>query len=116
MVAALLRGVARGRQQRVYEGLHMAGPPLRLVDGRLLYGWGCDAAVDAGGCTGDGLFMAFDIPAERIFLALARDGAIELLAPRGPGWPEALRAPFTAFAPVSARPGGGPGGGSPPPG
>ena len=39
-VAVLLRGAARGRQQSVYEGLRLPGPPVALVADRWLVGWG----------------------------------------------------------------------------
>jgi hypothetical protein len=95
-VAVLLRGAARGRQQTVYEGLRLPGPPVALVADRWLAGWGLD---------GDrGLFMAFDSEGERLFLMLIVDGRpIYLAPPRVARWPEALAEPFGRFAPGLAH-------------
>jgi hypothetical protein len=91
-VSLPLRGAARGRQQSVYEGLRLPGPPVALVAERWLVGWGRD---------GDrGLFLAFDWRAEQLFLLLLVDGGPVHLAPgRQAPWPEALAESFARFAP-----------------
>lgn len=95
-VAILLRGAARGRQQAVYEGMRLPGPPVALVADRWLVGWGSE---------GDrGLFMAFDAEGERLFLMLLVDGGpIYLAPPRVALWPEELAEPFHRFAPGLER-------------
>jgi hypothetical protein len=100
LVALVLRSAARGRQQMVYEGLRLPGPPVELVAGRWLVGWGCGAA----GCTEDGLFMAFDTEREQLYLLLLEEGwPIHLAPPRMAEWPEALAEPFGRFAPGLSR-------------
>lgn len=91
-VSLPLRGAARGRQQSVYEGLRLPGPPVSLVADRFLVGWGRDGSR--------GLFLAFDWRAEQLFLLLLVDGAPVHLAPaRQARWPEPLAQPFAQFAP-----------------
>lgn len=103
-IAGLVRGVARGHQQAVYAGLRLPGPPVSLHDGRWLVGWGCGDTT-ADGCTGRGLFLAFDVEGGRLFLMLLEDGAAVYLAPPRTGhWPTALAGPFFGFAPGLARP------------
>jgi hypothetical protein len=98
-VSGVLRGVARGRQQMVYEGLRLPGPPVALIEGRWLVGWGCGAPQEGTGCSGRGLFIAFDAESERLFLLLLEDGEPIYLAPaRTARWPAALQAPFAGFA------------------
>ena len=95
-IAVLLRGAARGRQQSVYEGLRLPGPPVALVADRWLVGWG--SAGDQG------LFMAFDSEGERLFLMLLVEGGpIYLAPPRVARWPEELAEPFHRFAPGLVR-------------
>ncbi len=96
-VSLPLRGAARGRQQSVYEGLRLLGPPVALVAGRWLVGWGREGER--------GLFLAFDWRAEQLFLLLLIDGKPVYLAPsRQSRWPEGLAVPFGRFAPDLARP------------
>jgi hypothetical protein len=104
-VGTLLRGAARGRQQQVYEGLRLAGPPVALVEDRWLVGWGCADPEPRGGCAGRGLFMAFDAGRERLFLMLLENGEPIYLAPARTGhWPAMLAEAFTGFAPDRVRP------------
>lgn len=103
-VSLPLRGAARGRQQRVYDGLRLPGPPVALHAGRWLVGWGCADAGARQGCAGTGLFLAFDTESERLFLMLLDSGAPVYLAPPRTGhWPAALAAPFAGFAPGLER-------------
>ena len=103
-VATLLRGAARGRQQQVYEGLRLPGPPVALVEDRWLVGWGCADPPTRVGCGDQGLFMAFDAGRERLFLMLLDKGTPVYLAPARTGhWPAMLAEAFTAFAPDLAR-------------
>ncbi len=103
-VASVLRGAARGRQQAVYEGLRLPGPPVSLRDGRWLVGWGCADASPAAGCAEHGLFLAFDTESERLFLMLLEKGKPVYLAPPRTGhWPAALASPFGEFAPELGR-------------
>ena len=104
-VGTLMRGAARGRQQQVYEGLRLAGPPVALVEDRWLVGWGCADPPTRTGCTGRGLFMAFDAGSERLFLMLLEDGGpIYLAPPRTAHWPAMLAEAFADFAPELAKP------------
>ncbi|TDG22546.1 hypothetical protein [Paracraurococcus ruber] len=103
-VSLALRNAARGRQQAVYAGLRLPGPPVALVEGRWLAGWGCADAGASQGCTGRGLFLAVDSATERLFLMLLEDGVPVYLAPHRTGhWPRPLAAPFAVFAPGLAR-------------
>jgi hypothetical protein len=103
-VATLLRGAARGRQQLVYEGLRLPGPPVSLYGDRWLVGWGCADPPSPAGCQTRGLFLAFDASGERLFLMLLQDGAPDYLAPpRTAHWPAALATPFAEFAPELRR-------------
>ena len=89
-VATLLRNAARGRQQQVYEGLRLPGPPLALIEDRWLVGWGRE---------GDrGLFMAFEIEHEQLVLFLLDAGRPVYLSPRSAQWPPALAEPFGEFS------------------
>ncbi|MBL6458579.1 hypothetical protein JMJ55_24890 [Belnapia sp. T6] len=91
-VSPLLRGAARGRQQSVYEGLRLPGPPVTLVEERWLVGWSREAER--------GLYLAYDTEQERLFLLLLIDGAAVFLAPgRWASWPAALAESFHRFAP-----------------
>ncbi|NOG73251.1 hypothetical protein [Roseicella sp. DB1501] len=104
-VAPTLRGAARGRQQKVYDGLHEPGPPVALWAGRWLVGWSCADAAREGGCRERGLFLAIDAETERLFLMLIEDGVPDYLAPARTGrWPAALAAPFADFAPELPHP------------
>jgi hypothetical protein len=104
-VGTLLRGAARGRQQQVYEGLRLAGPPVALVEDRWLVGWGCADPEPRGGCAGRGLFMAFDAGRERLFLMLLENGEPIYLAPARTGhWPAMLAEAFAGFAPDLPKP------------
>ncbi|TDH64247.1 hypothetical protein E2C06_02580 [Dankookia rubra] len=104
-VGTLLRGAARGRQQQVYEGLRLPGPPVTLVEDRWLVGWGCADPEPRTGCSRRGLFMAFDAGRERLFLMLLDDGEPVYLAPARTGhWPATLAETFAGFAPELARP------------
>lgn len=88
-VATLLRNAARGRQQQVYEGLRLPGPPLALIEDRWLAGWGRE---------GDrGLFLAFEVEHEQLVLFLLDAGRPVYLSPRSAQWPPALAAPFHEF-------------------
>jgi hypothetical protein len=89
----------------VFEGLRLPGPPVALVEDRWLVGWGCEAPPTRGGCTGRGLFMAFDAGRERLFLMLLENGEPIYLAPARTGrWPAMLAEAFTGFAPELAKP------------
>ncbi|MCB4822949.1 hypothetical protein [Roseicella aerolata] len=104
VVSLPLRGAVRGRQQMVYEGLRLPGPPLLLHEGRWLVGWGCADPEPRQGCADRGLFLAFDAEGERLFLLLLENGApIHLAPPRAGRWPGALAGPFSIFAPGLAR-------------
>jgi hypothetical protein len=95
-VSLPLRGAARGRQQAVYEGLRLPGPPVAMVAGRWLVGWGREGER--------GLFLAFDWQAEQLFLLLLVDGEAVYLAPaRWSRWPTGLAEPFARFAPGLAK-------------
>lgn len=104
-VAGPLRGAARGRQQKVYDGLHAPGPPVALWEGRWLVGWSCADPAPEAGCRERGLFLAIDAETERLFLMLLVDGVPDFLAPARTGrWPAALAAPFAEFAAELAHP------------
>ena len=103
-VSSPLRNAARGKQQTVYEGLRLPGPPVALRDGRWLVGWGCADPAPAAGCHDRGLFMAFDSGSERLFLMLLENGVPTYLAPPRTGhWPVGLGPAFLEFAPGLAR-------------
>ncbi|TCZ66704.1 hypothetical protein [Roseicella aquatilis] len=103
-VSSPLRNAARGRQQTVYEGLRLPGPPVALQAGRWLVGWGCADPAPAPGCRDRGLFIAFDVETERLFLMLVEQGAPVYLAPPRTGhWPAALAPAFDEFAPGLPR-------------
>jgi hypothetical protein len=89
-VAVLLRNSARGRQQQVYEGLRMPGPPLALVEDHWLVGWGRDGRR--------GLFLAFEISQEQMVLFLLDDGKPVYLSPRSSQWPAPLGPAFGEFS------------------
>jgi hypothetical protein len=89
-VSVLLRNAARGRQQQVYEGLRMPGPPLALVEDHWLVGWGRDGRR--------GLFMAFEINQEQLVLFLLDDGKPVYLSPRSAQWPAPLAESFGEFS------------------
>jgi hypothetical protein len=89
-VAVLLRNAARGRQQQVYEGLRLPGPPLALVEDHWLVGWGREDRR--------GLFMAFEIAQEQLVLFLLDDGRPVYLAPRTSQWPPSLAESFARFS------------------
>lgn len=88
-VAVLLRNSARGRQQLVYDGLRLAGPPVYMADEHWLVGWARQGRR--------GLFMAFEVEAEQLVLFLLDDGRPLYLSPRSRHWPAPLAAPFADF-------------------
>lgn len=103
-IAVAVRGVARGRQQSVFDGLRLPGPPVRLEQGRWLSGWGCADPAPRAGCAQRGLFIAVDAETERLFLMILDDGTPVYLAPHRMGhWPRALAAAFAEFAPSLPR-------------
>ncbi|MCO6415601.1 hypothetical protein JYK14_05335 [Siccirubricoccus sp. KC 17139] len=89
-VRVLLRNAARGRQQHVYEGLRLPGPPIALVGEHWLVGWGREGRR--------GLFLAFETKQEQLVLFLLVDGQPVYLSPRSTQWPPELAAPFADFS------------------
>ncbi|WP_187830083.1 hypothetical protein [Siccirubricoccus phaeus] len=89
-VRVLLRNAARGRQQQVYEGLRLPGPPVALVAEHWLVGWGREGRR--------GLFIAFDTVQEQLVLFLLVDGQPVYLSPRSSHWPPELAVPFGEFS------------------
>jgi hypothetical protein len=100
-VVGTLRQATGGRQGAVARHLRLPGPSLRVIADRTIYGWACDAG--AAGCGQDGIFLAYDATAGRIFLALVEGGApIAWVPPRAAPWPAALEGPLRDFNPALA--------------
>jgi len=93
-----LRVLAGGRQRAMAAALRLPGPPLRRAEGeRYIYGWGCAPAPS--GCGEQGVFLAWEPAAERLFTVLVEDGRPVLTVPprASRSWPAALARPVREF-------------------
>lgn len=101
-VTLTLRQSTGGRQSAVARQARNPGPPLRVTpDGAFVLGWGCGGA----GCAQDGLFLAYDVAREQLFVVLFEGGQpLSWVPPRASPWPAALEAPLREFSPeIAAR-------------
>ena len=70
------------------------------LDGQYLYGYGCNPE----GCRVRGIFLAWDLKGERMFMLLTEEGRVRASIPPDPrAWPRELSAPLTGFAPALAE-------------
>ena len=92
-----LRFNSGGHRSSLAARLRDPGPPVALVEGRYLFGYGCRPQ----GCREGGAFLALDIQDDRMFLLLTDQGAVRLSVPPDPrAWPEALRPGLRDFVPA----------------
>lgn len=94
-VALPLRSAAQGRSRTVFERLNLPGPPVALAERRYVHASGC-----AESCARDGIFLAYDSVAERLYLLVVGEGRPVLVVPPfGTAWPAALRESVAPFLP-----------------
>jgi hypothetical protein len=92
-----LRFNSGGHRSALAARLRDAGPPVALAAERYLFGFGCQPE----GCREGGVFLAFDIRDDRMFLLLTDHGTVRLSVPPDPrAWPEALRPGLRDFVPA----------------
>jgi len=94
-VGPRLRSMSAGRQRVVSNALRGAGPPLAVMEGRWVHGYGVipEARV----------FLAFDTRTESVVILLLEEGRPSLfIPPRVAPWPAALRTAIREFAPEMA--------------
>jgi hypothetical protein len=95
-----LRFNSGGHRGALAARLRDPGPPVALAEGRYLFGWGCRAE----GCRAGGVFLAWDLLDERMYLLLTENGTVRLSVPPDPrAWPEALRPALGDFVPALAE-------------
>jgi hypothetical protein len=95
-----LRFNSGGHRSALAARLRDPGPPVAMAAERYLFGFGCHR----DGCREGGVFLAFDMQDDRMFLLLADHGAVRLSVPPDPrAWPEALRPGLRDFIPALAE-------------
>ena len=96
-VGAVLRPASGGHRSVIAEALREPGPPVGLLDGQYLHGYGCNT----GGCRVRGVFLAWDLKGERMFMLVTEEGRVRLSIPPDPrAWPRELAAPLAGFSPA----------------
>lgn len=96
-MTTVLRFNAGGHRGVLAARLRDPGPPVEVVEGRFLFGWGCQS----DGCREGGAFLGFDMQADRVYLLLTERGSVRLSVPPDPqAWPEALRPGLRGFVPA----------------
>ena len=99
-VGVVLRPASGGHRGAIAEALREAGPPVGLEDGQYLHGYGCNPE----GCRVRGIFLAWDLKGERMFMLLTEEGRVRLSIPPDPrAWPRELSTPLAGFAPALAE-------------
>ena len=99
-VGVVLRPASGGHRGAIAEALREAGPPVGLVDGQYLHGFGCNPE----GCRVRGIFLAWDLKGERMFMLLTEEGRVRASIPPDPrAWPRELSTPLMGFAPALAE-------------
>ena len=99
-VGVVLRPASGGHRGVIAEALREAGPGVGVVDGQYLHGHGCNPE----GCRVRGIFLAWDMKGERMFMLLADEGRVRLSIPPDPrAWPRELATPLNSFAPALAE-------------
>ncbi|MGI9128788.1 MAG: hypothetical protein ACR2IG_11305 [Roseomonas sp.] len=96
-VGVVLRPASGGHRSAIADALREAGPPVGVVDGQYLHGYGCNHE----GCRVRGIFLAWDLKGERMFMLLTEEGRVRLSIPPDPrAWPRELSAPLAGFSPA----------------
>lgn len=96
-VGVVLRPASGGHRSVIAEALREPGPPVGLLDGQYLYGHGCKPE----GCRVRGIFLAWDMKGERMFMLVTEEGRVRLSIPPDPrAWPRELSAPLAGFSPA----------------
>ncbi|MBR0651090.1 hypothetical protein GXW78_15560 [Roseomonas terrae] len=104
-MTTVLRFNSGGHRTAVAARVRDPGPPVALADDRYVYGFGCRPQ---GGCREGGVFLAFDVHDERVFMLLTEAGSVRLSVPPDPrSWPEGLRSGVAEFIPALAEAMGG---------
>ena len=99
-VGVVLRPASGGHRGAIAEALREPGPPVGVVDGQYLHGYGCNPE----GCRVRGIFLAWDLKGERMFMLLTEEGRVRASIPPDPrAWPRELSAPLAGFAPALAE-------------
>ena len=99
-VGVVLRPASGGHRGVIAEALREPGPPVGVVDGQYLHGHGCNPE----GCRVRGIFLAWDLKGERMFMLLTEEGRVRLSIPPDPrAWPRSLAAPLVGFSPALAE-------------
>ena len=95
-VAPMLRNVARGRQQVIFDHLRAPGEGVQVKNG-YAWAWGCNG----GDCRENGLLIGYE-PVDALFwMVLIRDGELDRqVPPRGSPWPAPLAAAVSAVSPL----------------
>ena len=96
-VGVVLRPASGGHRSVIAEALREPGPPVGVVDGQYLHGLGCNPQ----GCRVRGIFLAWDLKGERMFMLVTEEGRVRLSIPPDPrAWPRELSAPLAGFSPA----------------
>ena len=96
-VGAVLRPASGGHRSVIAEALREPGPGVALLDGQYLHGHGCNRE----GCRVRGIFLAWDLKGERMFMLVTEEGRVRVSIPPDPrAWPRELSAPLAGFSPA----------------
>lgn len=99
-VGVVLRPASGGHRGAIAAALREVGPPVGAMDGQYLHGYACNPE----GCRVRGIFLAWDLKGERLFILLTEEGRVRLSTPPDPrSWPQELSAPLAGFAPALAE-------------
>jgi hypothetical protein len=99
-VGVVLRPASGGHRSVIAEALRKPGPPVGLLDGQYLYGHGCNPE----GCRVRGIFLAWDMKGERMFMLVTAEGRVRVSVPPDPrAWSRDLAAPLAVFSPALAE-------------
>jgi len=99
-VGAVLRPASGGHRGVIAEALREPGPGVALQDGQYLYGHGCNPE----GCRVRGIFLAWDLKGERMFMLVTEEGRVRVSVPPDPrAWSRDLAAPLAVFSPALAE-------------
>ena len=92
-----LRPASGGHRGGIAEALREPGASVGLVNGQYLQGHGCNPQ----GCRVRGIFLAWDLKGERMFMLVTEEGRVRLSIPPDPrAWPRELSAPLAGFSPA----------------
>ncbi len=96
-VGAVLRPASGGHRSVIAEALREPGPGVGLLHGQYLHGHGCNRE----GCRVRGIFLAWDLKGDRMFMLVTEEGRVRASIPPDPrAWPRELAVPLAGVSPA----------------